>query len=571
MYLFANLRNGFLFARSLLKFIKDERRRGTLKANFRSLRKTKEIVEDMSWADLIEEKARIYSDRVFLLFEDKEFTFRQMDQNANRVANYLLSLGAGSGKGVAIIMGNCPQYLDIFIGSQKIGMYSVPINTSLRGDSLLYILNHSDAEFIVIDEEFLDIYNKIASRIEKIKTIIVKQTSASDKPTLPNGMLSLSKAYDQSQKKPDRKYSKEDICFILYTSGTTGMPKGVMYRYGKTQVKLLSIIAEALYRKSDVLYTCLPLFHGNALALCVTLGMQRGAKVVLAKKFSASKFWDDIRTYNVTAFNTLGVMIPILMKQPPKENDRNNRVRFTCSAACPVDEWEKFEKRFGIKIYEAYGAIDGGGKSIMNIGNAPVGSIGKPSPGVRYRLVNNDGNDVPDDTPGELIFESRGEKKSVEYFKNEKASNDKLRNGWIYTGDLIKRDNKGYLYFVGRNAEFMRIKGENVSAYEVEHTIQKHPSVLEAAVYAIPSDLAEDEIMACVSLVEGHTLKEADLIESLKEDLAKFAVPRFVKIVPEFLKTETQRIIKKELEKNGLVPGTYDAQNKIYVQESKGL
>ncbi|MEI6608578.1 MAG: AMP-binding protein [Deltaproteobacteria bacterium] len=571
MYFSANFKNGFLLARSLLKFIKDERRRGTLKANFRSLRKTKEIVEDMSWADLIEEKARIYSDRVFLLFEDKEFTFRQMDQNANRVANFLLSLGACSGKGVAIIMGNCPQYLDIFIGSQKIGMYSVPINTSLRGDSLLYILNHSDAEFIVIDEEFLDIYNKIASRIEKIKTIIVKQTPASDKPILPNGMLSLSNAYDQSPKKPDRKYSKEDICFILYTSGTTGMPKGVMYRYGKTQVKLLSIIAEALYRKSDVLYTCLPLFHGNALALCVTLGMQRGAKVVLAKKFSASKFWDDIRTYNVTAFNTLGVMIPILMKQPPKENDRNNRVRFTCSAACPVDEWEKFEKRFGIKIYEAYGAIDGGGKSIMNLGNAPVGSIGKPSPGVRYRLVNNDGNDVPDDTPGELIFESRGEKKSVEYFKNEKASNDKLRNGWIYTGDLIKRDSKGYLYFVGRNAEFMRIKGENVSAYEVEHTIQKHPSVLEAAVYAIPSDLAEDEIMACVSLVEGHTLKEADLIESLKEDLAKFAVPRFVKIVNEFLKTETQRIIKKELEKNGVVPGTYDAQNKIYVQESKGL
>lgn len=565
MYLFANLRNGFLFARGLLKFIKDERRRGTLKANFRSLRKTKEIVEDMSWAELSEEKARMHPERVFLLFEDKEFTFRQMDENANRVANFLLSLGAGNGKGVAIIMGNCPQYLDIFIGSQKIGMYSVPTNTSLRGDSLLYILNHSDAEFIVIDEEFLDIYNKIASRIEKIKTIIVNRTLASDMLPLPQGMLSLANAYDQSSKKSEGKYSKEDICFILYTSGTTGMPKGVMYRYGKTQVKLLSIVADTLYRESDVLYTCLPLFHGNALALCVTQGMQRGAKVALAKKFSASKFWDDIRTYNVTAFNTLGVMIPILMKQPPKENDRNNRVRFTFSAACPVDEWEKFEKRFGIKIYEAYGAVDGGGKSIMNIGNAPVGSIGKPSPGVGYRLVDKDGNDVPDGTPGELILESRGEKKSVEYFKNEKASNDKLRNGWIYTGDLVKRDNKGYLYFVGRNAEFMRIKGENVSAYEVEHTIQKHSSVLEAAVYAVPSDLAEDEIMACVCLVDGHTLKEVDLIESLKEDLAKFAVPRFVKIVPEFLKTETQRIIKKELEKNGIVPGTYDAQNKIYV------
>ena len=149
--------------------------------------------------------------------------------------------------------------------------------------------------------------------------------------------------------------------------------------------------------------------------------MHRGAKVVLAKKFSASRFWDDIRKYSVTAFNTIGAMIPILMKQPEKPNDRNNKVRFTFSAACPADDWPKFEKRFGIKIYEGYGAVDGGGKSIMNLGNAPVGSIGKPSPGSVYRLVDKDGNDVPDGTPGELIFESKGKKKSVEYFKNEKA------------------------------------------------------------------------------------------------------------------------------------------------------
>jgi crotonobetaine/carnitine-CoA ligase len=262
-------------------------------------------------------------------------------------------------------------------------------------------------------------------------------------------------------------------------------------------------------------------------------------------------------------------MIPILMKQPPKENDNVNNVRFTLSAACPVDDWEKFEKRFGITIFEAYGSVDGGGKSIMNLGNAPVGSIGKPAPNTVYRLVDNEGNDVPEGTPGQLIFQSKGERKSIEYFKNEKASNDKLRNGWIYTGDLVKRDKKGYLYFVGRNAEFMRIKGENVSAYEVEHAIQKHPSVLEAAVYAVPSELAEDEIMTCVSIVDGHSLKEADLVEFLKENLAKFAVPRFIKIVKEFPKTETQRIIKKELEKKGIIAGTYDAQAKQYLAEAK--
>ncbi len=568
MYVLANLRIAGSIAKSLLTFFKDEMGRGTLGANLKSMIKAQEITEDMSWAELIEEKARKYGDRTFLLFEDKEFSFRQMDENANRVANYLLTLGAGKSKGVAIIMGNSPQYLDVYIGSQKIGMYSIPINTSLRGDSLLYILDHSDAEFVVIDEEFLDAYKKIADKVEKRKTVIVNRSTPAGESALPQGMLNLSDAYGQKPNKPNIKYDKNDICFILYTSGTTGLPKGVMYRYGKTTVKLLSIPANALYKKSDILYTSLPLFHGNALWLCVTQAMHRGCKVVLARKFSASKFWDEMRKYKVTEFNTIGAMIPILMKQPPKENDRDNCVRFTISAACPVDEWEKFEKRFGIKIYEAYGSVDGGGKSIMNMGNAPVGSIGKPAPNTVYRLVDNEGNDVPDGTPGQLIFESKGKKKSVEYFKNEKAGNDKLKGGWIYTGDLVRRDKNGYLYFVGRNAEFMRIKGENVSAYEVEHTIQKHPSVLEAAVYAVPSELAEDEIMACVSLVEGHTLKEADLIESLKEDLAKFAVPRFVKIVKEFPKTETQRIIKKELEKKGIVAGTYDAQKNQYLNEA---
>ena len=565
MYLFANIRNAFLMTRGLLRFMLDEKRRGTLKTNFQSMKKTKEIAEDMSWAELVEEKARIYGDRVFLFFEDKEFTFRQMDENANRIANFLLSLGGGRGKGVAIMMGNCPQYLDVYIGSQKIGMYSIPTNTSLRGDSLLYILNHSDAEFLVIDEEFQDVYDKIADRIEKIKHVIVNRTDGTGSSPLIRGRHALSSAYGHSPKKPAGGYNKEDICFILYTSGTTGLPKGVMYRYGKSSVKFLSIPSYTLYKKSDILYTCLPLFHGNALWLCVTLGLHRGAQVALAKKFS-SRFWDDIRKYNVTAFNTIGAMIPILMKQTPNENDRDNRVRFTFSAACPADDWEKFEKRFGITIYEGYGAVDGGGKSIMNLRNAPVGSIGKPSPGVVYRLVDRDGNDVLVGTPGELIFESKGERKSVEYFKNEKASSNKVRNGWIYTGDLVRRDSKGYLYFVGRNAEFMRIKGENVSAYEVEHAIQKHPSVVEAAVYAVPSDLAEDEIMACISVVEGHSLNEADLVGFLKENLAKFAVPRYVKIVKEFPKTETQRIIKKELEKIGITPGTYDAQNKAYVQ-----
>jgi crotonobetaine/carnitine-CoA ligase len=551
------------FLRGFLTLLGEEIKRGTFRSNFKSILKTKEIIEDMSWAELLEEKARKHPEKMFLHFEGEDFTFLQMNENANRVARFLKKIGGARGKGVALIMDNSPRFLDLFFGAQKLGMYIIPVNTSLRGESLFYILNHSEADFIVIDDTYLDVYLRVSENIEKNSRIILNNSEENRDSLSGDDILSISEAYkaaDSSSPTPGKKriFNRDDICLILYTSGTTGLPKGVVYRYGRTTVKLLSIVAHALYSGSDVLYTCLPLFHGNALFVTITIGMHKGTKVVLARKFSASRFWEDIRKHDITSFNTIGAMIPILMKQPAKESDNKNNARFTISAACPADLWPKFEKRFGTKIYEAYGAIDGGGKSIFNLGNAPTGSIGRPGPGVRYRLVDNDGNDVTDGTPGELIFESSKKKKSVEYFKDEKASRRKLRNGWIYTGDLMKKDKKGYLYFVGRNAEFMRIKGENVSAYEVEHAIMKHPSILEAAVYAVPSELAEDEIMASISIVEGHTLLEHELLEYLKENLPKFAIPRYVKILPGFPKTETQRIIKKELEQAGVVSGTYD-------------
>ncbi len=550
--------------RSILIFIISEARRGTLRANMKGISKM-ELAEEMSWAELLEEKARKHPNRTCVVHEEKEFTFKEMHENACRTGSYLKGLGGSRGSGVAIFMDNSSRFLDIFIGQQTIGMYAVPVNTSLQGDGMTYILNHCDAQFLIIDEEYLPKLERIKGDLTGIKTIIVNSKGGS---RIPAGYHNLDAAYKLEAVDPGDGYSRDDICVITYTSGTTGLPKGVVYRYKKSGVKLFSLISHLLWRRSDVFYTCMPLFHANALLVTCISAIHTGGRVVLEKKFSASRFWESIRKHKVTTFNTIGAMIPILMKQPESDLDSKNSIRFIISAACPPQLWEAFEKRFGLTIYETYGAVDGGGKTIMNLGTAPVGSIGKPPMKIKYRLVDEVMNDVTTGEPGELIFPApkhRDQAGGVEFYKNEKASAEKQSNGWTRTGDVMRRDKKGYLYFVGRNTESMRIKGENVSAYEVEQVLQKHPAVLEAAVYAVPSDLAEDEIMASIKAVDGESISGDQIIAYARENLAKFAVPRYVRIVENFEKTETHRIRKKILEEVGVIPGTWDSREEVFI------
>ncbi|KUG23225.1 long-chain-fatty-acid--coa ligase [hydrocarbon metagenome] len=550
--------------RSIAIFLKEEARRGTLMTNLKGF-SAKDIVEDMSWSDLLEERACMVPYKTFLMYKNERFTYAQMDANANRMANFLLSKGGGKGLGLAIFMKNSPRFLDIFFGAQKIGMYLVPLNPELKGDNLKYVIEHSDVSFLALDAELLDGFTPIASSV-KLKGVFVDDIEEESRGfSIPSSIIRLSEAYAPraSTVKPKTGYNKQDMCLIMYTSGTSGRRKGVVYRYYNTTVKKLCIMSNVILNSDDVCYTPLALIHGNALFLTITTAMAAKASVALSRKFSASKFWEEVRTYNATTFNTLGSMIPILMKQPPKPNDADNKVRYVLSAACPAEMWGPFEKRFGLKIYEGYGAVDGGGKAIMNFGTAPAGSLGKPIPPAKpgeMRLVDAQGKDVPTGIPGELIFKVSGSKGRVEYYKNEEASNEKVHDGFLYTGDLVRMDEQGYLYFVGRNTESMRRGGENVSAYEVEHAIMEHPAVEEVAVYAVPSELAEDEIMASIKLVQGQSVRPQELIAFMQDKLERFAVPRYIRFVNEFPMTNTHRIIKKELEKIGVTEDTFDAQ-----------
>ena len=345
---------------------------------------------------------------------------------------------------------------------------------------------------------------------------------------------------------------------LSYTSGTTGLPKAVVTPYGQQRIKSIGLLAHVLYHERDKLYTCLPLFHANALLLTIMSALWVGIRVRLAKRFSASTFFRELAECGATQLNTVGSMIPVLLKTPESRYDRAHRVRRVISAACPKDAWRAFEHRFGLRIWEAYGAVDGAGVTIMNPGTGPIGSIGKLPHRTAWRLVDAEGHSVPSGQAGELWLRLRRKGQAeVRYWHDERATREKVEDGWLHTGDLMQADGDGYLYFVGRNTDSMRRRGENVSAFEVERVVDAHPDVLESAAFGVPSPLGEQDIMLSVVQVPGRTLDPRALCDYLAERLPKYALPSYLDIVDELPKTATHRVIKGVLKERGVSASTH--------------
>jgi crotonobetaine/carnitine-CoA ligase len=507
---------------------------------------------------LIEEEAEKLGDKTFLYFEDRTLSFADLNRQVNRAANGLARLGVGSGVGVSIMMRNAPEFLFVYFATQKLGAYAVPVNVSLKGEGLRHIIDHSDSSILCCHPDYLEAIQAVRESLPKLREIVVDTLEAPDDWVLPDGWRTLADVMDAPDSNPGVEIDPEALSGLLYTSGTTGAPKGVVSRYKGMNVAGLRMMG-AMLQPDEMVYTCLPLFHANALFLSTVRSLAVGLPLVLSRRFSASRLWDETRRYGVTTFNALGAMIPILMKQPERPNDADNPVRVVFSAACPASVWAEFEKRFAVRIIEGYAAVDGGGYSIVNLGQSPKGSIGKPmNP---YRIVDDDGKDVPPGQPGELWFEvDDANRRRVEYYKNEEASSDKIRDGWLLTGDLVYADEEGHLYFVDRKTDSLRRRGENISSWEVEREINSHPAVLESAVFGVPSDLGEDEVMAIIVLKEGQKLSYEELIGHCEQQMAKFMVPRYLEFREAIAKTGTHRVQKSDLKREGVGPDTWDRE-----------
>jgi carnitine-CoA ligase len=515
----------------------------------------------MNLATLADQCAERYGDRVLAIFDDDTVTYAQLPERAGHVAAGLKDLGVAPGDRVAIMMGNRSEFLYAWFGILKLGAIEVPIHDAARGPGISHILNTTEARVVIVEDVFLEHVLPWLGDCPSVEHLVVVGAPSAgangDRPLdLFAELLSTPGSVETFEVDPGQPAS------ILFTGGTTGPPKGVVLPHDHNINLAVSTAEVAGYTEDDVLLSVFPLFHANAKYMTVVAAMVAGAKSIVNRRFSASRFWEQCRTEGVTAFNGMGEMLRILMKQQQGPEDANNTVRVVIGAAAPRDQVLEFEGRFGVAILDVYGLTETGPITFNRFDQVRAGSMGVPVPWYEVRVLDENDLEVPDGEAGEIcVRPARPHVMMAGYWNNDSATLKSIRNLWFHTGDHGYRDADGFFFFKARETDSIRRRGENVSAWEVERVLALHEEVLESAVYGVPSSIGGQEVMAAIVLKPGSILAPEALLDFCTERMAHFAVPRYLRFVDSLPKSHAQRILKQELKAEGTeVDGVWDRE-----------
>lgn len=537
------------------------------------------LKEDRSkWVlpEILKKQAKQLGKKPFLQFGYKKpLSFNQTNKLSNRIANGLTELGIEKGEKVAVYMPNSDDYVITWFGILKMGAIMVPINTAYKMDFLQYIIDSSDATTLFIAEEYLERMPPIAKKIPKLKNVIVWTRDGGEKFEKHGFRFKNMTSYTefisgQKSSEPKVKVTFMDYARLMYTSGTTGRSKGVMrpsaadYSSARNYAEIMDVGPD------DVCFTCLPLFHSNAMVMTVYPALIKGAKTVVEEKYSASRFWNWIVDHKVTKFNIVGTISYFLWNTPPVPEEKQHNVKLVLGSPAPHDMIEKFMERFNIRFMEGYGLTEIGQCTWMRPGEPfRVGSCGKEAPNYEIKIANPETDEeVPRGEIGEIIVRPRIPNVMLHHYHKmpEKTVQD-FRNFWFHTGDAGRMDKDGYIYFVDRVKDYIRIRGENISSFEVEKTVNQHPDVKESAAIAIKSDTgkyAEDELMILVILDKGKELEPEDLLKFLEPKMPYFMIPKYIRFMQSFPKTGTQRTQKNKLREKGVTRDTWSREKAGY-------
>jgi crotonobetaine/carnitine-CoA ligase len=513
-------------------------------------------LRDQTLPALLERQARVYPDRVLFRCGSLERSFTDVRDAAARSAGLLLEAGVVAGDRVAAMCDNRVELLDVILGCAWMGAIAVPINSALRGAQLRHILSNSGARALLVDGRLLD---SLGAFEPPVTLESVWALDADRAPELDGYRVELAPV--RGREVAARPAAPGDTAAILYTSGTTGVSKGVccpqaqFYWWGVLVSEMLAI------EEDDVLYTCLPLFHTNALNAFVQ-ALVSGATYVLGPRFSASRFWTEVAASGATVTYLLGAMVDILFSRPPSEADRGHAVRVALAPATPARLLAPFKERFGVQLIEGYGSTETNcAIAAPTLDDHRAGYMGTVRTGFEARVVDEHDQQVPDGAPGELVLR-HGEPFcfATGYFGMPDKTVEAWRNLWFHTGDRVVREPDGWVRFIDRAKDAIRRRGENISSFEVEQVLLEHPAVAVAAVFPVPSELAEDEVMAALVLEPHATLNPAELIRHCEPRLAYFAIPRFVDLVAELPLTENGKVRKHILREQGVSAQTWDRE-----------
>ncbi|MFB3813390.1 MAG: AMP-binding protein [Terriglobales bacterium] len=516
----------------------------------------------MNIREVIEAAAAKGKDKTYLFFEDQEVSFQDFDAKVNQVSDGLMGLGVKHGDKIALMLPNCPEFLYAWFGANKLGAIMVPVNTAFKAEETKYIVSHSEAKVVVTHPTFLQMLKTICRDCKAVQSIVC-MGDLSDSDVIPFSAIS-----NGSPVLAPVNIDDEDVAAYVYTSGTTGFPKGVMLPHrayvntGQAFGLWFNLTPE------DRVINHNPLFHGNAQFYATMGSLCAAIPLILVEKFSASRFWDETRRYKATIATPFGA--PLLMKQPPSDRDKDHPVRaFFFNMPTAFRQRFNVEVRGGFSMTETMIGAFCDVPALEKERGGPLDDVrcigrGAPHPdpakNTQIKVVDANDNELPVGQIGELVVKGPALMKG--YFKQPEETVKALRGGWMHTGDAAWLGEDGCYYFFGRRKDIIRVSGENVSPAEVEAVINTHPKVQESACIPVPSPVRGEEIKAYVVLKPGETLAPEEIVDWCRERIAYFKVPRYVEFrdVPLPKTAATMRIQKHILkaEKPNLTEGCYD-------------
>ena len=531
-----------------------------------------ETLRDL-WVSVVERRGA----RSFLTFQNRaggvfEYTYAEFDKEINRIANVFLSLGVEKGDYVALQLHSSPEFLMCLFGVAKIGAVVVPVNEQYLADEARYILDDVQASVAVVEPLFFDTYKQLLNEGMRFPKGLLVARAGSDSPasdidfskmyTLPGAEVSHGEQaiYDfwsmrcaeMPVLKQEIPLSSDDPVQIIYTSGTTSNPKGVVVTHANMVFSGLYGDWEVSLRGSDRVLTSMPACHSNFQLAALMPVITAGATIIIVEKFSARRFWKQVRHYRATVIQFVAMMLRTVMLQPVDAEERDHCVREVLYFISVTDaEKEAFEERFDVKIMNTYGSTESIGWVLTDppVGKRNWPSVGRAGLGYEVRIADMNDNELPHGATGEIQVKGvRGRSLMLEYFNKPEATAETFtEDGWLKTGDQGYQDDNGWFFFVDRKSNMVKRQGENISTTEIEEILEEHPLIAEAAVIGVPDPIRDQAIKAFVRFAPGCEMSVDEIESYCRSKMATFKVPSFYEIVDDFPRTCSMKIEKKLL------------------------